>query len=220
MHYFSFTHNYLPEHGSHSIIIKFADNIAVVWQCGVQTTILHSIPRRRSWLWTTGRLRKATHTLPFTLMELKWNVWLASNSLVSISLRIFPGSSTLLLLSKRCNSAFRKAHILLNFYKCVIESILTNCITMWYGNCTVSDQNALQWVVKNAQNIIGAQLYPRSNTTNNAYEGWDALLKTPLIQAMGCLFTLLPSGRRYRSFHCRTSMTQEQFLRSTYWTLN
>ncbi|KAI3362828.1 hypothetical protein L3Q82_001662 [Scortum barcoo] len=25
-----------------------------------------------------------------------------------------------------------------NFYRCAIESILTNCITVWYGNCSVS----------------------------------------------------------------------------------
>ncbi|KAI3352584.1 hypothetical protein L3Q82_005516 [Scortum barcoo] len=27
--------------------------------------------------------------------------------------------------------------ILGNFYRCAIESILTNCITVWYGNCSV-----------------------------------------------------------------------------------
>uniref|UniRef100_A0A0S7ER42 PPUP7203 n=1 Tax=Poeciliopsis prolifica TaxID=188132 RepID=A0A0S7ER42_9TELE len=48
----------------------------------------------------------------------------------------------------------RKNHlsseILTNFYRCTIESILTNCITVWYGNCSVSDRKALQRVVKTA----------------------------------------------------------------------
>ena len=30
------------------------------------------------------------------------------------------------------------SQILVNFYRCTIESILTNCVTVWYGNCFVS----------------------------------------------------------------------------------
>ncbi|KAK3522104.1 hypothetical protein QTP70_025275, partial [Hemibagrus guttatus] len=29
--------------------------------------------------------------------------------------------------------------ILNNFYSCAIESVLTNCITMWYGSTTMRD---------------------------------------------------------------------------------
>ena len=39
------------------------------------------------------------------------------------------------------------------FYSCTIESILMGCITAWYGNCSVSDGKALQWVVRTAQYI-------------------------------------------------------------------
>ncbi|KAM9559886.1 ras-related protein Rab-40B isoform 3-T3 [Salvelinus alpinus] len=35
-------------------------------------------------------------------------------------------------------------HILKRFYSCIIESILTGCITAWYGNCLTSDRKALQ----------------------------------------------------------------------------
>ncbi|KAK3516317.1 hypothetical protein QTP70_009371 [Hemibagrus guttatus] len=48
--------------------------------------------------------------------------------------------------------------ILVNFYHCTIESILTNCITVWYGNCSVPDRKALQREVKTAQRIIGTPL--------------------------------------------------------------
>ncbi|KAK3521917.1 hypothetical protein QTP70_020034, partial [Hemibagrus guttatus] len=34
--------------------------------------------------------------------------------------------------------------ILVNFYRCTIESILTNCITVWYVNCSVANRKALQ----------------------------------------------------------------------------
>ena len=48
--------------------------------------------------------------------------------------------------------------ILKRFYICTIESILTDCITAWYGNCSASDRKALQGVVRTAQYITGANL--------------------------------------------------------------
>ena len=48
--------------------------------------------------------------------------------------------------------------ILKRFYSCTIESILTGCITAWYGNCPVSDRKALQRVVRMALYITGAKL--------------------------------------------------------------
>ncbi|XP_073772777.1 uncharacterized protein [Danio rerio] len=48
--------------------------------------------------------------------------------------------------------------ILVNFYRCTIESILTNCVTVWYGSCSVAEREALQRVVKTAQRITGPTL--------------------------------------------------------------
>ena len=48
--------------------------------------------------------------------------------------------------------------ILKRFYSCTIESILTGCITAWYGNCLASDCKALQRVMRTAQYITGAEL--------------------------------------------------------------
>ena len=48
--------------------------------------------------------------------------------------------------------------ILKRFYSCTIESILTGCITAWYGNCLASDLKALQRIVRMAQYITGAKL--------------------------------------------------------------
>ncbi|KAI4883522.1 hypothetical protein NFI96_005237, partial [Prochilodus magdalenae] len=40
--------------------------------------------------------------------------------------------------------SLKKAHlcprILVDFYRCTIESILTNCISVWYGSCSASDR--------------------------------------------------------------------------------
>jgi hypothetical protein len=48
--------------------------------------------------------------------------------------------------------------ILKKFYSCTIETILTGCITAWYGNYSASDRKALQRVLRTAQNITGAKL--------------------------------------------------------------
>jgi hypothetical protein len=40
--------------------------------------------------------------------------------------------------------------ILTNIYKCTIESILSGCITAWYGNCIAYKRKALQRVVWSA----------------------------------------------------------------------
>jgi hypothetical protein len=51
-----------------------------------------------------------------------------------------------------------RSQILKRFYRCTIKSILTGCITVWYGNCSASDCKALQRVVRTAQYITGAKL--------------------------------------------------------------
>ncbi|KAI4880964.1 hypothetical protein NFI96_013716 [Prochilodus magdalenae] len=44
--------------------------------------------------------------------------------------------------------------ILTTFYRGTIESILSSCITAWFGNCTASDRKSLQRVVRTAEKII------------------------------------------------------------------
>ena len=48
--------------------------------------------------------------------------------------------------------------ILKKVYSCTIESILSGCITAWYGNCLASDCKALQRVVCIAKYVTEAKL--------------------------------------------------------------
>ncbi len=48
--------------------------------------------------------------------------------------------------------------ILRSFYTCTVESILTGCITAWFGNSTAGNRKALQRVVRNARHIVGGEL--------------------------------------------------------------
>jgi hypothetical protein len=56
---------------------------------------------------------------------------------------------------KKCGSSPKT---LTNFYRCTIESILSVCITAWYGNCTAHNRRALQRVVLSAQHITGGKI--------------------------------------------------------------
>ncbi len=48
--------------------------------------------------------------------------------------------------------------ILRSFYTCTVESILTGCITAWFGNGTAGNRRALQRVVRTARHIVGGEL--------------------------------------------------------------
>ncbi len=48
--------------------------------------------------------------------------------------------------------------ILTTFYRGIIESVLTSCITVWYRNCSAADRKTLQRTVNTAAKIIGAPL--------------------------------------------------------------
>ncbi len=48
--------------------------------------------------------------------------------------------------------------IMCTFYRGTIESILTSCITVWYGACNVSCRKSLQRIVRAAEKIVGVSL--------------------------------------------------------------
>lgn len=50
------------------------------------------------------------------------------------------------------------SNLLPTFYRSSIESLLTDCMTVWYINSTATDRDRVQRVVKAAQKIIGGLL--------------------------------------------------------------
>ncbi|KAL0157257.1 hypothetical protein M9458_048503, partial [Cirrhinus mrigala] len=44
--------------------------------------------------------------------------------------------------------------IFTTFYRGTTESVLTSCITVWYGNCSAADRKTLQQTVNTAAKII------------------------------------------------------------------
>ncbi|KAI2652501.1 hypothetical protein H4Q32_005735 [Labeo rohita] len=87
----------------------------------------------------------------------------------------------------RCLRDFRlPSKVLRNFYSWTIESILTGNITTWFGNSTMQDRQALQRV---ARKIVKDLSHP-----NNG------------------LFSLLRSGKRFRSLKTNTERLRRSFF--------
>ncbi len=70
--------------------------------------------------------------------------------------------------------------ILKTFYSGTIESVLTQCISVWYGNSSSQDCKALQRVVHLAERISGSALPLCRTSTSNAAEA--DLSKSPKTQ--------------------------------------
>uniref|UniRef100_A0A8K9XFW9 Reverse transcriptase domain-containing protein n=1 Tax=Oncorhynchus mykiss TaxID=8022 RepID=A0A8K9XFW9_ONCMY len=85
---------------------------------------------------------------------------------------------------------------LTNFYRCTIESILSGCITAWYGNCSAHNRKALQRVVRSAQRITGGKLPALQDTyTTRCHRKAIKIIKDNN-HPSHCLFTPLSSRRR------------------------
>ena len=101
--------------------------------------------------------------------------------------------------------------LLSNFYRCTVESILTNSITVWFGNCTVQERKALQRVIKTAQYICGAAFPSLQDIYKTRVTKRAQNITKDTTHPQHTLFTLLPSGRRYGSVKARTSRDKNSF---------
>ncbi|CAM4275437.1 unnamed protein product [Leuciscus chuanchicus] len=85
--------------------------------------------------------------------------------------------------------------ILKNFYSCVVESVFTSCITVWYGNTTTKDRKRLQRVVKTAEKIVGTSLPTLQAIYHRRVQRRAVSIIKDHTHPQHRLFKLLPSGR-------------------------
>ncbi len=119
-----------------------------------------------SWWWISGDRAENTHTSPSTR-----HMWGRVNSFKFLGVHITED----LIWSTHTDAVLKKSHqrlffmrrlrkfgmspsILRSFYTCTVESILTGCITTWFGNSTAGNRKALQRVVRTARHIVGGEL--------------------------------------------------------------
>ncbi|KAK3516230.1 hypothetical protein QTP70_006379 [Hemibagrus guttatus] len=109
----------------------------------------------------------------------------------------------------------RKAHlpppILTMFYRRTIESILSSCVTAWFGDCTVLDRRTLQRIVRTAEKIIGVSFPSITDIyATHCIRKANSIVDDPT-HPSHTLFTLLPSGKRYRSIRALTNRLCNSF---------
>ena len=110
--------------------------------------------------------------------------------------------------------------ILKKFYSCTIESILTVCITAWYGNCSASNRKAIQRVVRTAQYITGAKLPAIQDLYTRRCQRKALKIVKDSSHPSHKLFSLLPHGKRYRSAKSRSKRLMNSFYTQAVRLLN
>ncbi len=105
-------------------------------------------------------------------------------------------------------------------YTCTVESILTGCITVWFGNSTAGNRKALQRVVRTARHIVEGELPSLQDIyTRRCIRKARRIIKDSSHPSHR-LLSLLPSGRRLRSIRSRTSRLRDSFFPQAIRTMN
>ncbi len=98
--------------------------------------------------------------------------------------------------------------ILKTFYSGTIESVLTPCISVWYGNSSSQDCKALQRVVR----ISGSALPSLQDIYLKRCKSRAVKIIKDSNHPSNCLFTLLPSGKRFCSLMAKTERLRRSFF--------
>ncbi len=187
---------------------------------GVRRTTSHSTSTRpRSWFWISGDRAENTHPSHKTPAVER------VNSFKFLDIHITED----LTLSAHTNAVLKKAHqrlfflrwlrkfgmspsILRSFYTCTVESILTGCITTWFGNSTAGNRKALQRVVRTARHIVGGELpFLQDIYTRRCIRKARRIINDSSHPSHR-LLSLLPSGRRLCSIRSHTSRLRDSFF--------
>ncbi len=101
--------------------------------------------------------------------------------------------------------------ILKSFYSGAIESVLTQCISVWHGNASNQDCKALQRVVCLAERISGSALPSLQDVYLKRCKSRAAKITKDSNHPGNHLFILLPSGKRFRSMMAKTEKLRSFF---------
>ncbi len=110
--------------------------------------------------------------------------------------------------------------IMCTFYRGTIESILTSCITVWYGACNASCRKSLQRIVRAAEKIVGVSLPSLQDIYSTRLTRKALSIAGDPTHPTHSFFSLLPSGRRLRSLQARTSRLKDSFIHQAVRKLN
>ena len=101
--------------------------------------------------------------------------------------------------------------ILVNFYRAIIESVLTASIHVWFGRANQAEINKLSAVVRTAERIIGTSLPSlHSIHSDRAVKKTKKIMADPVHPAYR-YFKFLPSRVRLRTFKGCKRLTDSFF---------
>ncbi|KAK3535983.1 hypothetical protein QTP70_023724, partial [Hemibagrus guttatus] len=201
---------------SSSTNIKFADDTAVLGLISNndKTTYLEEIKNLETWCQDNNLLLNVSKTKELI-------VHFSTKQERNYQPLIINGTSVERVDNfRRLKDSKLPSKVLKTFYTCTIESILMGSITAWFGNSTKQDRHALQRVVRSAERIIRAEL-PDLETI---YSKWcwtkaRKIMKDLSHQNNG-LFSLLRSGKRFRSLKANTERMRRSFFPRAIQALN
>ncbi len=199
------------------------------WLNGVAQTTCPSMWRRQRRLWrTSGETLLTTPHWPSTARL--WRKSAALNSWGCTSQRDLTWTTNTKSVSKKAQQrlhflrqlkrASLPPPILTIFYRGTIESVLTSCITVWYGNCCAADRKTLQRTVNIAAKIIGAPLPSILDIFLTRCSSKAKSIVEDPTHPSHSLFQLLPSGRRYRSIRAHSARLLNSFFPQAVRALN
>ncbi len=99
-----------------------------------------------------------------------------------------------------------------NFLFGAIESVLTQCISVWYGNVSNQDCKALQRVVRLAERISGSALPSLQDIYLKRCKSRAVKIIKDSNHPGNRLFYLLPSGKRFWSMMAKTERLRRSFF--------
>ncbi len=121
---------------------------------------------------------------------------------------------------RKLRRARAPASIMCTFYRGTIESILTSCITVWYGACNASCRKTLQRIVRAAEKIVSVSLPSLQDIYSTRLTRKALCIAGDPTHPTHSFFSLLPSGRRLRSLQARTSRLKDSFIHQAVRKLN
>ena len=113
---------------------------------------------------------------------------------------------------RRLRSFGLTTQVMLNFYRAVIESVLTFSISVWFGSITQKETLRLNRVVKTASRIIGRDLPSHEILYQQRLLGRATLISQDTSHPAHDPFEPLPSSRRFRSIKTRTNRFSTSFF--------
>ncbi len=236
--YSLYTHDCMSSHSSTSIV-KFADDTVVLGLISNndKTAYLDEIERLTSWCQDNCLSLNVSKTKQLTVDFRKRQQWPYTPLMMSgtpvervsrfnylgvnitedltwtahIQTQVKKARQRLCHLRQLRKSRVSSA-ILKMFYSGAIESVLTQCISVWYGNVSNQDCKALQRVVCLAERISGSALLSLQDIYLKRCKSRAAKIIKDSNHPGNCFFFLLTSCKRFRSMMAKTERLRRSFF--------